>query len=89
MAKISNEEIEELSEAVYPKKNVQKKEPEEKEIEEIPQKEEKPKQRFVRDDFITSTSPGITDITNGKRYTIEDAIIQIMNDIEKIKRSIA
>lgn len=61
-----------------------------KEIEDIKQEIEdsEDEERFVRDDFMTAAAVGITDKKTGKKYTVEDMIISIANDMIKVKAAL-
>ena len=52
-------------------------------------KAEEKKDRFVLQDVPTQTQPMIVDTKNKEVYTIEVALVRILNELDIIKQSVA
>ena len=58
------------------------------ELEEVEKKPVKDTVRYTRTDLIESTVPGILDNETNKPMTVNEALLEILNKVDRLERSL-
>ena len=63
-------------------------EEEEENGEETKPVEVKPTMKYTKTEVVTQTSPAILDTKTNEAMTLEDAVVEILNKLDKIEKSV-